>query len=257
MIKLTWDQTVTLHSWFLQDGSSSLVAQHIINTGHGTCLADRWPQPRAIVAETGGNYALHGEPYVLLPSDLQPHVAGFIEAPDRFLPLLQSAFPDLFMWERVVLHLLEQPARVHVGDYLVRRLQPADCQQLKAMSAESAWISKTWGGPAALASSDCAWGALAGDALVSVACVFFMGDHQEELGVVTEPAYRGRGLSVACTTCLCADVFDRGRRPRWSTSPDNRASLRVAEKLGFAVKRRDRLYVVGMNIPEPARPQRV
>ncbi|MGH2524013.1 MAG: GNAT family N-acetyltransferase, partial [Anaerolineales bacterium] len=59
---------------------------------------------------------------------------------------------------------------------------------------------------------------------------------------------------TACAGELCNDILDRGRRPSWSTSPDNLASLRVAEKLGFQLQRRDCLYVVGITIPEPSPP---
>jgi len=40
----------------------------------------------------------------------------------------------------------------------------------------------------------------------------------------------------------------------WTTSPDNAASIRVAETLGSQLQRQDQLYVVGMSIPEPAQP---
>ena len=70
-----------------------------------------------------------------------------------------------------------------------------------------------------------------------------------------EPEHRGAGLSAACAGGLRDDIRHRGRRPSWTTSPDNRASLRVAEKLGFKVQRHDRLYVIGASIPSPARPE--
>jgi RimJ/RimL family protein N-acetyltransferase len=74
----------------------------------------------------------------------------------------------------------------------------------------------------------------------------------EDIGVVTEPEWRGRGLSLACAGALCENIQGRGRRPSWSTAPENTANVRVAEKLGFAVQRRDCLYVVGSAVPEPA-----
>ncbi len=89
--------------------------------------------------------------------------------------------------------------------------------------------------------------------LASVACTFYQGAGYEDIGVATEPEYRGLGLSVACATGLCDDIRARGRTPSWSTSPDNAASLRVAEKLGFVLDRRDVLYVVGRSVPRPAR----
>jgi RimJ/RimL family protein N-acetyltransferase len=86
--------------------------------------------------------------------------------------------------------------------------------------------------------------------LASVACTFFLAEEYEDVGVVTEPAYRGVGLSTACTYELCLDIFARGRRPTWATSPDNRGSWRVAEKLGFVHLRDDWLYVAGRDVPK-------
>jgi predicted GNAT family acetyltransferase len=148
---------------------------------------------------------------------------------------------------------LPEPPQAALADARVRRLTAADGYQLWGLSAESRWIAKAWGGPAGLVASGAAWGAFLDGRLVSVACTFFMGERYEEIGVVTEPEQRGQGQSVACTRALCQEIFERGRRPSWTTSPDNVASVRVAEKLGFRLQRHDRLYVVGIAIPEPAR----
>jgi predicted GNAT family acetyltransferase len=80
--------------------------------------------------------------------------------------------------------------------------------------------------------------------LVAVACSFFVGERFEDIGVVTESTHRGLGLSTACAAALCGDIRSRGRRPSWTTSTDNRPSLRVADKLGFVVQRHDRLLLV-------------
>jgi predicted GNAT family acetyltransferase len=95
-------------------------------------------------------------------------------------------------------------------------------------------------------------GAFRSGRLAAVACSFFAGVRYEDIGVVTQPAERGQGLGMACAGALCAAIQGRGRQPSWSTSPDNTASLRVAEKLGFVLQRRDRLLVVGKSLPEPA-----
>jgi RimJ/RimL family protein N-acetyltransferase len=42
-----------------------------------------------------------------------------------------------------------------------------------------------------------------------------------------------------------------GRIASWSTSPDNRPSRRIAEKLGFALLRHDALYAIGIAPPQP------
>lgn len=255
MLQLNPTQTATLRDWFVPDRPSWLVGLHVIQTGNGACFVDRWPDPRALLVETAGNYALAGDPDALRPDDLQGRVAGFLDALDRFVPLLQETFPGLQVWERVIYELEGNPSFSPPRDYLIRRLVSTDTHHLWGLSPASGWISKTWGGPPGLASSGYAWGVFAGGRLVSVACTFFLGEAYEDLGVVTEPGFRGLGLSVACAGALCQDVQNRGRRPSWSTSPDNTASLRVAEKLGFSLLRPDRIYVIGASIPEPPRRQ--
>jgi RimJ/RimL family protein N-acetyltransferase len=250
MIQLTSNQTATLKNWFLPDRPGPLVGLHVIHTGNGTCWVDCWPSPRAVLVETAGNYSLVGDPEALSPADLKPHIRGFVEAPESFVPLLRAAFASLEVWDRVILELPGRPRFSPARDQLIRRLGSADSAHLQELSPETAWIGKTWGGPTGLAASGSAWGAFAEGRLVSVACSFFVGERYEDLGVVTEPEYRGLGLSAACAGAVCQDIIDRGRQPSWTTSPDNLASLRVAEKLGFSLQRYDCLYVVGLNIPE-------
>ena len=253
MLLLSPPQAHELRPRFLPDRPGPLVGLHVLQTGNGACFTDRWPDPRAVLVNTAGNYALTGHPNVLNPDDLVPHIAGVVEAPDDFAPLLRAAFPTVQVWERVILELRTGPRYQLPGGITIRRLQSEDAYHLWGVSAGIAWISKTWGGPAGLASSGLAWGAFVQGTLVSVAVTFFAGDRYEDIGVVTEPAFRGRGLSAACAGGLARDIQARGRMPSWSTSPDNTASLRVAEKLGFQLNRHDRLYVIGIPIPESAR----
>ena len=67
--------------------------------------------------------------------------------------------------------------------------------------------------------------------------------------MVTEAAHRGRGLSTACAAAVVADIRARGRRPSWTTSPDNAGSRAVAARLGFVPVRDDVLYAVGVPVP--------
>jgi GNAT superfamily N-acetyltransferase len=224
----------------------------VLQTGNGTCSADRWPNPQAILAEAAGNYLLVGEPEALVPDDLiQARLVGFVEASEPFEPLLRTAFGTLAVWPRVILELQPSttPAPFHSVMGSVHRLGPADVPAVRSLSPEVDWLAKTWGGPSGLAASGYAWGALAEGRLVSLACSFFVGDRFEDIGVATEPAYRGRGLAFLCASSLCGDIRDRGRRPSWSTSPDNSASLGVAQKLGFSLQRHDRLLLVGRDAP--------
>jgi RimJ/RimL family protein N-acetyltransferase len=255
MIQITPAQMTALRDWFLADRPGPQIGLHVIHTGNGACFVDRWPDPQAVLIDTAGNYLLAGHPDALDPADLEHRISGFVEAPDAFAPLLREAFPSLKVWERVVLELRGSPHFSMPSGYVVRRLGLADIHHLWGLGPELAWIGKTWGGPSGLASSGHLWGALAQNRLISVACTFFVGDKYEDIGVATQPEFRGLGLSAACAGALCEDIRSRGRRPSWTTSPDNTASVRVAEKLGFSVQRKDRLYVIGRAIPEPPRRQ--
>lgn len=257
MIRLAPEQTASLKNWFLPERPGPLIGSHVIHTGNGACFVDRWPMPQVVLVETAGNYTLLGEAQALTPADLQPHIKGFVETSEAFVPLLKAAFPDeVRTWQRVVFAQPEAPSRAAASPHSVRRLEASDAHHLSGLTSESDWISKTWGGPDGLAASGFAWAAFVDGQLASVACTFFLGETYEEIGVVTEPGFRGLGLSTTCARALCGDIWARGHRPSWTTSPDNTASIRVAQKLGFTVQRNDLLYVVGIPIPEPAdRPQ--
>lgn len=258
MKRLTPEQTAILKPWFRPERPGPLIGSHVIHTGNGTCLVDRWPEPRVVLVETAGNYTLLGDAQAITPADVQPHIKGFVEASTTFEPLLRTAFPVVGVWQRVVyaqqaispLYL----AAATSNDYVVRRLGASDAQYLGRLSDEIAWISKTWGGPESLAASGFSWGAFVSEQLAAVACTFFLGETYEEIGVATEPPFRGFGLSTVCAWELCRDMRARGHQLSWTTSLDNQASIRVAEKLGCAVHHYDQLYVVGISTPEPAHP---
>jgi RimJ/RimL family protein N-acetyltransferase len=219
-----------------------MVGLHVLNTRHGRCFVDRWPEPRVALVQVGANFALAGDPAALHPADLQA-VVGFIDAADAFEPLLRAARPSLSTWHRVV-QVLPHDTPLS-SDSRVRRLVAEDSLALRGLNPDLAWISSTWDGPDGLASSGFGWGAFVDGKLASVACSFFVGKRYEDIGLVTEPEQRSRGLSTACAAAVCGDIRARGRLPSWTTSTDNRASLRVAERLGFVFQRRDRLFVLG------------
>jgi RimJ/RimL family protein N-acetyltransferase len=249
MIAVSAAQQETLRRWFMPERPGPLIGLHVLNTGHGRCFVDRWPEPRAVVAETTDNFALRGDPAALRPHDLVGMIRGFVEAGSTWGPLLAGLDPGMVEWPRIVYQLDAALRAPRPRRSQVRRLEPGDAAALAGLSEEVAWVCKTWGGPQGLAESRCGWGAWLDGRLASVACVFFQGDAYEDLGVATEPAYRGLGLSTACAGGLCGDVFRRGRKPSWNTSLDNPASQRLAEKLGFRKVREDCLYVVGIAAP--------
>jgi ribosomal protein S18 acetylase RimI-like enzyme len=253
MVSLRIEQLTSLREWFLPDRPGPLVGLHVIGTGNGSAWVDRWPDPRAVVVDTAGNQSLRGDPGPLTPAAVRGKVRGFVEAPERFVPLLRTAFTDLQEWRRVVFVLDGEPRRAAPrGRGAVRRLQTADSDAVGALSDQNLWISKTWGGAAGLAASGTAWGAFADGRLVAVACPFFVGDRYEDIGVATEAGFRGQGWSTACAAGVCGDIRRRGGTPSWTTAPENRASIRVAEKLGFRLERHDRTFVIGIPIPGEA-----
>lgn len=238
-----------LRQWFRPELPGPLVWSHVVRTGRGRCLADRWPNPRTVIAEAADNYSLRGDPAHL---DDQPEpIAGFVEAPEEFLTELRCLDPDLLVWERVILaqneHIRCPPAPAAV----VRRLTATDTGALAGLSEGISWISKTLGGPAGLAASGLGWGAFSDVQLASVAAPFFLGEDHEDLGVVTERDFRNRGLSTACAAAVVADIRSRGRQPTWTTSLDNVASLSIARRLGFRPVREDQLYLMRTPVPGP------
>jgi RimJ/RimL family protein N-acetyltransferase len=256
LVQLGRAQLATVRHLLPPERPGPMIAQHLLGTGNGSCLADRWPAPRALLVETGGNWTMAGDPAALDPAALAGRVAGFVEAPATFEPLLRAAVRELHEWPRVVFTLDAQgdPQPEHRGDAQVRRLGPGDSGSLAGLGEETDWIASTWGGPGGLAASGTGWGAFSERRLVAVSCPFFVGAAYEDLGVATEPGFRGLGLSTACAAAVCRDVRRRGRVASWTTSPDNTASLRVAAKLGFRLERHDRLLVADVPVPEPAGP---
>jgi GNAT superfamily N-acetyltransferase len=224
----------------------------VLNTRQGTFFVDRWPDAQTVVVQNADNYTLRGAAHALTPADVQPHIKGFVEASAEFVPLLQTVSPEFHVWPRIMFAQQAMPDLKLPIAYEIRRLVAVDAPHLQQLSSDSIWISKTWGGPVELAASGYGWGAFVAGQLAAVACTFFLGDTYEDIGVVTEPQFRGLGLSTACALALCHDIYTRGHQPGWTTSPDNTASVRVAEKLGFTVYRQDFLYVIGIPIPQPA-----
>jgi len=236
-----------LRPWFEPERPGPLVWSHIVRTGHGRCLVDRWPNPRTVLAEVGGNISLRGDPEHL--SDPDEPIVGFVDAPESFLAVLRDLDPDLHIWDRLVFELPGVIQRPPQPAAAVRRLIAADTDALAELAEDSLWIAKTLDGHTGLASSELGWGAFDEGRLVSVAVPFYLGEHHEDLGVVTEQAFRRRGLSTACAAAVVTDTLARGRHATWATTPDNHGSLGVAARLGFRLVREDVLYLVRIPVP--------
>lgn len=63
----------------------------------------------------------------------------------------------------------------------------------------------------------------------------YMTEDVQEIGVNTLYEYRGRGYAAsACSRCI-QEIRNNNKVPMWSTSIDNIASRKLAEKIGFEV----------------------
>lgn len=219
-----------------------LMHPHLVATGVGTCRADAAGRA-AHVELPGGNHAVRGDPGAVGPADLAG-VRGLVEAPPEWLPVLRAVDPGAAPWPRLVSVL---PAGVAVPS--TGAVAP-DAAALRALHPWCAWIHDTWGGADELAAAGVARAVVVEGRAVAVAAPFFVGEEHEDIGVVTDPAFRGRGLSTACAAALVADIRGRGRTPTWTTSPRNAASRAVAARLGFRPEREDVLHAVGVPTPD-------
>jgi RimJ/RimL family protein N-acetyltransferase len=236
-----------LRPWFTPERPGPLVFEHVARTGHGRVRVDRWPDPRVVVAELPDNLALRGDPEHLPEKELA-ELAGFVDAPPEWLPALRASDPATGVWDRLIA-VLPDTATVPFPAAHVRLLTPHDAPAFAGLSTESAWIAETWGGVSDLLEAGVARGVLVEGQVAALAVPFYLGGTYEDIGVVTEPAHRRRGLSTECTAALIGDIRTRGHVPTWSTSRDNTASRGVAARLGFVHERDDVLYALRTPIP--------
>ncbi len=125
-----------------------------MRTGRGRCLVDRWPNPRTVIAKVAGNYSLRGD---LAYLDEEPEsIAGFVDAPEEFLPVLRQLDPDLLARERVVFQLDGDVCRPPETAAVLRRLTGADAIPSQGLPRASAGYRKRWAGQQGLRVA--AWG---------------------------------------------------------------------------------------------------
>ncbi|MFD1313697.1 GNAT family N-acetyltransferase [Streptomyces kaempferi] len=248
MIQLLPRQLLALSRWFpaAAPGPAAL-AEHALATGTGQWWADRAVHPRTVAVRCGDHALLRGDPDALTAGDLTPLADCCIDAPDRFLPALGTAFDQVIPWERMVYTQRTSPTstpRLPWGVTL-RRLTPEHAPALAELGTDTAWIHGTWGGPTALAASGLGWAAFHKDHILAVACARLLSSRYEDIACVTVPEHRREHLAIACVTALCTDIAARGHTPSWSCSRDNRPSRLLAWTAGFRLEREYVHYVTG------------
>lgn len=252
MIELPSSQ-LAVHARAFPSGAPgpATLAEHVATGGTGRLWADRAVHPRVLAVDCAGHVLLRGDPAALAPGSLDALAGRYIEAPDRFLPVLGASFGPVVPWERLVYVRQEAPVAVPrpPRGATVRRLTPADAPELAALDPDSAWIHASWGGPVGLAASGYGWGAFHKGRLAAVACAYFVGSAYEDIAVVTAPDQRRRQLALACVAGLCADVAARGRGAGWSCSRHNRPSRLLAWNAGFRLVREYTHYATPTRSP--------
>ncbi len=91
-----------------------------------------------------------------------------------------------------------------------------------------------------------------GGTLAAEAYACFIGGGRAELGVVTHPSYRGRGLARAACSALIERCEARGLTASWSCAADNAGSIATAAAIGFVEPRAYRFVRLGSTPAPPA-----
>lgn len=78
-------------------------------------------------------------------------------------------------------------------------------------------------------------GCFDGDALVAVASTLDTSSAIADVGVLTHPAWRGRGLAAGLAVRLRNTIVGKGRVAQYTTMATNSGSVRTLQKAGFEV----------------------
>jgi len=170
---------------------------------------------------------------------LSVHVALAMGAPLARLMAAATGQPRSLLEE--IYYVLSRPVASWENP-AVRRLTLADLPLMEASAAALEMTHWRYESAAALVTESFAAGAVIDDRLVAIAFASARATRHAEVGVVTAAPWRGRGLSTAAASLVCADIERAGQIPVWSTSAENFASQRVGAKLGFVEVSR-RVYV--------------
>ena len=129
-----------------------------------------------------------------------------------------------------IYHVLRRPVvRLHHAG--ARLLTPDDLELVEAAPAEIR--GGGWGSTREMLEEGVVAGAVIGGDLVAIAFTSARSVGHADVAVNTLERWRGRGLAAAAASLVARRLQEASQVPVWSTGEDNRASLRVAQKLGF------------------------
>ncbi len=139
-----------------------------------------------------------------------------------------------------IYHALRSPV-TEFHHEATRLLTPDDLELVEAAPVEVR--GGVWDSTREMLEEGVVAGAVVKGDLVAIAFTYARSAGYADVAVNTLEGWRGRGFATAAASLLARRLQEVGQVPVWSTGEDNRASLRVAHKLGFAPVAR-RTYVI-------------
>ena len=105
------------------------------------------------------------------------------------------------------------------------------------VAAAPSWALRSWGDFAAMLAVGAAFGVPDSGGFASLSWTYESDQDHDKIGVSTKPRFRRLGLGRAAASALVeAIIRERRKSPLWVTTPENSASLALAETLGFAAE---------------------
>lgn len=229
----------------LPDTPETVIATSQLRADRAQAWVDRWPHWQTAVVEDLGQ---PGEP--MLFGHPAAWAAGLFAQFTHWI-CLNVAQGDAAVMARLMGEQLQRPLR-HKDDVYhtltgpvsavshpdVRCLTSGDVPLLAAAPALIRGPD-----PARLLQERFAAGAIVDGAVVAIAQNYAISPKFGDVGVATLPEFRERGYAAAGAALVAKWLVENGRTPVWSCGADNGASLRVAQKVGFAEVSR-RVYLI-------------
>ena len=91
----------------------------------------------------------------------------------------------------------------------------------------------SWDSNEAFLEKGLGYAAMDSDRVAAVAFSSAVSSSEIDIGVETDPDYRGRGLAAGVAAKMCEAVLALGKKPVWACSTMNTASAKTAERIGF------------------------
>lgn len=222
----------------LGDTPETAISVHLLR--RGLCCAFIGDEPsEAVIVQNetspGDVYAFGVSPDAI--QELLESATGWrrISAPGPVARLLGPAIEQqagvTVNYETTVYHTLKNPV-VDYRDTAVRRLSVQDAHLLEA--APQHLQIGAFGDIRALAEDGIVASAIVDGEIVTIAHTSAITDRHADIGVMTLDPWRGRAFATAAASLVAAEAQRAGLVPVWTTMDDDFASIRIAEKLGFA-----------------------